>query len=95
MGNKKGSWVEFFNIDGGAGGQCTFSFRYANGGQKDRPCTINVNGVDVGELQFTPQDGWSIWEYNSIETTCKPGPTNVVRMTALGKEGGPNLDEMR
>lgn len=87
------SWVEFSNVDSGAGGICILSFRYANGSTNDRQCSVAVNGNSIGTLSFSPTTDWVIWEYATIETTCAPGP-NVIRITAVTGAGGPNIDHL-
>ena len=89
----KGSWVEFTNVDGGAGGACTLGFRYSVGSSSPRSCSLKVNGVNVGTLTFSSTVSWEAWETEYIETTCVPG-TNVIKITASTSEGGPNFDRM-
>ena len=48
----KGTWVEWDNIYVEVAGGHTLTFRYANGKSPERPSTVRVNGVNIGELPF-------------------------------------------
>ena len=88
------SYVQFNSIDGGSGGTCVLSVRYANGGSSPtRPCEVKVNGVAVGNLSFPVTNSWSNYQYDIIETQCAAG-SNSIRITASTGSGGPNIDHM-
>ncbi len=88
---QQGSYVQFENVEGGPGGDCILSFRYALNPHTDGACSVTLNGFDVGTLDFfsTP---WAKWRLESLQATCNSGPNNVVRVTAATDNGGPNLD---
>ena len=91
-----GSYIEFFNINGGLGGICSFSFRYASGASNGRlrPCAVTLNGKMIGSLDFRSTRSWGSWKYNTIQAYCKAG-VNDVRVTAGTANGGPNLDGVK
>lgn len=89
---KGGSWIEFFNIPS-SGGECMFSFRYANGSSSDRPCDVTVNGVSAGSLPFPPTDSWIDWQYESINANCISG-MNTIRIKSTSRSGGANIDSL-
>lgn len=88
----RGSWIEWFNIPS-TGGDCTFSFRYANGGTVERPCDITINGVSHGSLPFPPTLAWNDWQYDSIDATCIAG-INSIKIKSTSSKGGANIDSM-
>jgi len=90
-----GTYVEINNVDGGVGGVCSITTRYANGGTWTRRCKINVNGVDQpGEMLFQPippAGQWNNWaNSNTLQINCEPGTSNTIRI--IGLTSGPNLD---
>ena len=91
-----GTYVEFGDVDGGPGGACSISFRYANGDSagNDRPCEVAINGVIVGTIAFTAlTDDWYTWNLSEVlETEC-PAGLFTLRLTAIGS--GPNVDHLR
>ena len=87
-----GSWLEWNNVRATFGGSRTLEFRYA-GGSSARPSAVYVNGVEVGQLDFTNTGGWDQWATESIEVSLKGGD-NKVRVLALSN-GGTNLDYMK
>ena len=89
-----GSYIEFSSVNGGAGGACSLSFRYTNGGSTGgRPCDVSINGNSVGTVAFSAIAGeWSTWQVSeALETTCPMGPFPL-RLTATTTTGGPNID---
>ncbi|MDF7800152.1 lamin tail domain-containing protein [Pontiellaceae bacterium B1224] len=84
-----GSYFEWNTIDGAGGGTTTLNFIYAS--STDRPCTISVNGTDVGTVDFTATGGFSSWESKEISVPLNSG-ANVVRVIAATSAGGPNVD---
>lgn len=68
------------------------NFRYANGGSLSRPLEIKVNDtVFADSMAFESTGDWTTWNNTSTTVVLKKG-TNVIRATAVGAEGGPNLD---
>ena len=94
MGAVQGSYVEFTNVNAYDGGDCRFTFRYNSGSSKS--CSVSVNGIVIGVLDFPTTDLIPLeWYTESIDyTSCNQGTNNVVRVTAITADGGPNLDEM-
>ena len=100
-----GLYVEFSNVDGGSGGWCILKFRYSQGTDDTRPCSLTINGRHVGELAFAKTvdvaglfgaagaGSWKVWETETFLTQCDAG-TNVIRITSIVDAGGPNLDSM-
>ena len=70
----------------------TLTVRYANGGTVSRPLDISVNGkVVAAGKAFPPTGGWDTWGTVTLTVALGTG-TNIVRATAGGSGGGPNLD---
>lgn len=60
----QGSWFEW-NAIRSQGGACSFDFRYTLGGDVEkapRSCTLSINGVNAGTLNFPWTGGWSNWD---------------------------------
>ena len=92
-----GSWFEWSDTDLilEEGGLCTIDVRYTLGGSKhDRDCQVSLNGLDAGVLVFADTGGWDNWEYASLTANCLEGP-NTLRITAVGANGGPNIDSIQ
>ena len=88
-----GSWLEF-DVYAGSGGTCTLAFLYANGRSSNRPCSVSVNGSNLGILlTFPSTGGWPNWQYETIEVACAPG-SNSIRITDTVAAGGPNVDRL-
>ncbi|QMU27336.1 InlB B-repeat-containing protein [Adhaeribacter radiodurans] len=70
------------------------SFRYANGGGKDIPLKVFLNGKIIEQAKiFNTTKSWSSWSYTTVKTTLKAG-INIIRVKSVGK-GGPNMDLLR
>ena len=70
----------------------TLTVRYANGGTVSRPLDISVNGkVVAAGKAFPPTGGWDTWGTVTLTVALGTG-TNIVRATAGGSGGGPNVD---
>lgn len=85
------SWIEWDNVNGGAGGSASLTFRYANGSNSTRNADVLVNGTQVGSLGFAPTGGWGVWETRTLSVTLNSG-SNTVRL--LAPAAGPNLDSL-
>lgn len=73
-----------------AAGVNTLNLRYANGDTKNRPVEIEVNGTKV-KLDLKPTGSWTKWV--SVTTSAKlVTGANAIKLTAIDKAGGPNLD---
>jgi hypothetical protein len=87
-----GDSVEFV-VDVPAGGAGALDFRYANGGDSDRPLELRVDGAVVAkQLSFGKTGGWNHWNTVSRSTPLAAG-RHTVRLTATGRNG-PNLDAL-
>ena len=80
-----------FDVDGGAGGPATLTFRYANG-EAPRTVELRVNGV-ARQVSFPSTGSWSSWATREVTAELAPGAGNTVRVRSTG-EDGPNLDEL-
>ncbi|MBN2784607.1 MAG: carbohydrate-binding protein, partial [Pontiellaceae bacterium] len=83
------TYTEWNNINVTADGLYSTTIRYA--GYGDRPCSIRVNGISIGQLDFNSTGSWSSWANENIVLPLKNG-ANTVRITAIG--AGPNIDSM-
>src|SRR5690606_32385298 len=90
--NVAGSWVEF-SVPMAAAGTVQLDFRYANGVATNRPCALRINGTVVADLAFSGTGSWTTWQTLTVTASLAAG-TNLVRLTATGADGGPNLDRL-
>jgi len=92
-------YVEWDNVDGGEGGDCTIRFRYAVGGyHQERPCKVSINGniasgAEQGILSFKTNNDWNIYTYDILETSCLQG-IQTIRLTCADKRG-PHIDSFK
>lgn len=94
--NKLGSHIEV-SVDIPAAGSYLLSARYAHGKDDTRAAEVRVNGKIVAPLlEFPPTRFWTYWTYLSLTAPIdlKAGK-NVIRFTAKGAEGLPNLDHVK
>ena len=92
--NVLGGWVEW-TVPMPAAGEYTLEFRYAIGAADDRPAEIQVNGAVVAApLPFPSTGDWTAWRTSTVQATLVAGE-NVIRATATGASGGPNIDHLR
>jgi hypothetical protein len=84
-------FIEWSNIDGGAGGTCTLNFRFALGNAGSRHCLVTVNGAYAGYISVPFTGGWSNWQTTPLAVPCNAGSNNVIRVTG-GSDGGPAFD---
>lgn len=89
--NRIGSFIEWHvNVPSDGNYLCTF--RIANGSANDRRMKIEVNNdADYWIQPFLPTTAWTKWEERGIVLPLKSGE-NIIRMTSLIAEGGPNID---
>ncbi len=86
----KGSFAEFRQVDGGAGGRGILRFCYSCGNSKGEP-TIFINGEELGAYALPSTDGWPTFKSVQIALDgLNAGPDNVVRIE--GGKSGFNLD---
>ena len=90
--NASGDFVEFV-IDLSTDGVYALDFRYANGGTRDRPLDLGVDGTaTTARLAFAPTGGWDAWNTASHSVLLTAG-RHTIRLTATGLSG-PNLDAL-
>ncbi len=71
------------------------TFRYANGGNANRPLTLTVNDEAPITLDFSPTNGWTSWgELTSKGFKLKPGNNRII-LTANAGSSGPNIDHLK
>jgi hypothetical protein len=90
-----GSWIEWTGVAGDGTG-ASLVFHYANGSSTsgdNRTCTLTVNGVAQGDIDFPPTGGWSTWGTVTANVTLANHSTNTIRITVKGS-GGPNVDKV-
>ncbi len=81
-------------------GSASLTFTYANGYSTNRPLTLSVNGVSLGNVNFNPTypsgstaPSWTTWATTSgVNASLKAGD-NKVRLTATNVMGV-NMDKM-
>jgi hypothetical protein len=86
-------YVEFQNVNGGAGGLASVSFRYALGAATSRAGTLTVNGVSQ-PITFQPTGAWTTWNLLTLNVPLNAGSSNTIRLSATGQDLA-NLDELR
>ncbi|MFD2706714.1 pectate lyase [Salibacterium lacus] len=91
--NVPGGYVEW-TVDVPSAGEYTLDVKYAHAGGSDRPAEISVNGVAEAELRFPPTPAWNAWKTESMQVNLDKG-TQTIRLTAVGAEGGGNIDHLR
>ena len=92
--NASGDYVEW-TVNVPATDTYSLQFRYANGGNTNRPLSISVNGnvVNTGAA-FGPTGGWSSWSTVSVNASLPVGAAVKIRATSTGANG-PNLDSLK
>lgn len=92
--NKAGSFAEWqVNVPTDGNYLCTFHI--ANGSANDRQMKIEVNNAkDYWVQPFLTTSAWTTWQERAIVLPLVKG-ANLIRMTSLTAEGGPNLDYLR
>src|SRR5204862_3368586 len=89
-----GDYVQFsFDTPGPYSSSYRLLFRYANGGNSERPMVLRLDDSDViYGVSFQPTGSWTRWETLGIDVSVNPGH-HAARLTAVGSSG-PNLDAM-
>jgi Carbohydrate binding module (family 35)/3-keto-disaccharide hydrolase len=91
--NVASGYIEW-TVGAASAGTQTLILRYANGTTASRPLTISVNGTAVAtNVAFNPTANWDTWADKALTASLIPG-SNVVRATATGSSGGPNIDKL-
>ena len=89
--NKIGSYIEV-SFDAAKAGSYELGIRYVHGKPDIRPAEVSVNDVVVdSSLAFGPTGAWTAWTTLTLPVELKKG-RNIIRLTALGKQGLVNTD---
>ncbi len=92
--NKTGSFAEW-HVTVPVDGNYLCTFQIANGSANDRKMKIEVNNAkDYWVQPFLTTSAWTTWEERGIVLPLTKGE-NLIRMTSMTAEGGPNLDYLR
>jgi Carbohydrate binding module (family 6) len=86
-------YIEWSNVDGGAGGEAILEIRHALVASTSRTVRLSVNGVEQ-LLTFAPTGNWSTWQLTPVHVTLHAGANNVVRLQA-NRQDSANIDELR
>jgi rhamnogalacturonan endolyase len=87
-----GGFLEFGNVDGGAGVSRILRFRFALGVTASRTGRLTVNGVSQN-ITFDPSGGWTTWVNKDVVVTLTSG-INTVRLESTGQDLA-NIDELQ
>jgi rhamnogalacturonan endolyase len=70
------------------------TIRYASGSadQVNRYMELFVNNVSYGIVTFPPTANWITWDSVTVQVSLKEG-INMIKMSSLDENGGPNMDE--
>jgi len=91
--NAIGTTVQFSLLSNGAQA-LTLTFRYANGSANARNMSLSVNGVQqVASVTFSSTGDFVTWQTVNAVVNLSNG-YNLLSLTALIAEGGPNLDRV-
>jgi hypothetical protein len=83
--------MTFNNVNGGAGGSQTITFRYALA-SGSRTGSLVVNGV-AQNITFNSTGAWTTWATQNVTVTLKSGTTNTIALDSTGQDLA-NIDEM-
>ena len=82
-----------FVVDSALEGRYALTFRYANGGQTDRPLNVRVNDRVGQRMSFPSTGGWNQWRTVTVELPLEADPFNQVVVSSIGSNG-PNIDTL-
>lgn len=88
-----GGYLEFQNVNGGAGGIVTLRFRNALGVSSSRTGRMQVNGGSWQNLTFDPTGSWTTWAVKDVVVTLNGGTGNTIRLESTGQDLA-NIDEL-
>jgi rhamnogalacturonan endolyase len=88
-----GGYLEFQNVNGGAGGAVTLKFRNALGASGSRTGRIQVNGGTWQNITFDPTGAWTTWTVKQVSVTLNSGSSNTIRLESTGQDLA-NIDEL-
>ncbi|WP_010249822.1 carbohydrate-binding protein [Acetivibrio cellulolyticus] len=92
--NEAGGYIEW-KVNAINSGSNTFVLRYSNGTNATRGVDIIVNGNTVNySASFPETDSWTTWSEKSFTANLNAG-NNIIRISAVTSDGGPNIDYLR
>lgn len=86
-----GGYLQFAQVDGGAGGSATLTVRYALA-SGTRSGVLVVNGTRQS-ISFPATGAWTSWQERSVPVTLASGAANTIRFESNGQDF-PNVDEI-
>lgn len=90
--NETGSYLEL-RIGLVNSGEQSIQIRFANGSSSARPMKLTLNdSVIIESLDFLPTGDWTKWDTLSVSGVFNAG-INRLRLTSVGSDGGPNVDQ--
>jgi pectate lyase len=88
-----GGFLQFNNVNGGAGGTATITVRFALGITTSRTGQRIINGGSAQNITFNPTGSWTTWNTMSFTATLNSGTGNTVRFQSNGQDLG-NIDQI-
>ncbi|MBN1312133.1 MAG: glycoside hydrolase family 6 protein, partial [Anaerolineae bacterium] len=90
--SSSGGYVEYRNVDGGAGGSRTLRFRFALGATSSRTGQLTINGASRN-VTFSPTGSWDSWATLDVSANLNAGTSNTIRLQSTGQDLA-NQDQM-
>ena len=78
--NTIGTFSQVSSVNGGTGGTATLVIRYANGFGANSIVSLYVNGIDVGQITFTPTGDWNTFGDVTKTITLVAGANNTIKL---------------
>lgn len=91
--NQPGGFIEW-TVTVPEAGEYVLDTHYAHGTDDERPVEVKVNGAVVIEKHQFPSTGAFNAYQNSRTTVALPKGESKIRFTAVGANGGPNIDHL-
>ncbi|MBO9703327.1 MAG: carbohydrate-binding protein [Sporocytophaga sp.] len=83
-----------FSINASSSGNKIISFRYANGGNTDRPATIKVDGTTLSSTLSFPSTG-EFTTYKAVDLTLNiSSGSHFLELISATADGLPNIDQI-
>ncbi|MFD3563761.1 hypothetical protein ACFWVU_29450 [Streptomyces sp. NPDC058686] len=86
-------WYNFWWDGHHTGSDTEDVLRYANGGNGDRPVTVDVDGKKAGALDLPPTGSWDTWAAASVTADLPKGDSVTVH-AILTQSQGANIDSL-
>jgi rhamnogalacturonan endolyase len=87
-----GGFVQWSNVEAGAGGTRSIRFRYALGATTARTGNLVVNGTAT-PITFQPTGSWTTWQTITLTVPLNPGVANTIRLESTGQDLA-NIDQL-